>query len=125
MPACYLGSTRIYAVLDSRSQETKMTWLRGRARRPKLLAADRHLPGRGAGMTTLEPPRFACLVSLCVLDDPPVIEAMLQAHVLRAAERGEIELAEGWRLDGVHTEVRQSRFSSELVAWAIGTVLGA
>lgn len=31
MPACYLGNTRIYAVLDSRSQETKMTWLRALA----------------------------------------------------------------------------------------------
>lgn len=76
-------------------------------------------------MTTLEPLRFACLVPLCVLDDPPVIEAMLRSHVLRAVERGEIELAKGWRLDGVRAEVRQSRFSSERAAWAIGTVLGA
>ena len=73
---------------------------------------------------TAEPVRFACLLPSWALGDPPVIEAMLRSHVLRAIERGEIELAEGWRLVEIRTEAQQSRYGGEHVIWAIGTTLG-
>jgi hypothetical protein len=74
---------------------------------------------------TVEPARFACLLPPCALGDPPVIEAILSSYVRAAAQRGEVELAEGWRLVDVRTEAQQSRYSGERVIWAIGTALGA
>jgi hypothetical protein len=73
---------------------------------------------------TTEPVRFACLLPSWALGDPPVIEAILSSYVRAAAQRGEVELAEGWRLADVRTEVQPSRFGGASVIWAIGTALG-
>lgn len=76
-------------------------------------------------MTAPEPVRFGCLLPPCAVGDLPVVEAILSGYVRAAARRGEIELAEGWQLVEVRTEVRRSQFNNSQAAWAFGTVLGA
>lgn len=75
------------------------------------------MPEVGVRMAAWLPPDAA--------GDLPMAKALLEGLVLNAADRGEVELTEGWQMAEVTSEVRCSHFSDERVCWVTGVALGA